>query len=178
MSKLIASQSTKSKKVVDIEKLKNSVEFINLSNFFEQKNNFDLTETILKKKKKISLRVVEYVTANSRKFFFNIYDHGVFRDKLDALGKRNFDVFRRSSRFEVSLGGRTITTNLSQMRFFRHAISAGVIDWLLESEENVKRAEKSMNEELSKKIKKPRGSRKKRKRELRAIGTSNITFSF
>lgn len=173
---LIAKKSAKSKRDVDIEKLKNSLEFRNLARFFEVERNFSLAEAILAKKKKISLRVVEFVAANSRRFFFNIDAHGSFRDKLDALGKRNFDIFRRSSRFEVSLGERSVTTNLSQLRFFRHCISAGVIEWLLASDENVKRAENEMRREIEER--KPRGLRKKRKRELRAIGASNVTFSF
>ena len=178
MGKLIAKSSTKSKKHVDIPALQKSVEFKNLSRFFEVEKHFELAETILKKKKKISLRIVEFVAANSRRFFFNIDAHGTFRDKLDALGKRNFDIFRRSSRFDIELNSRTFTTNLSQLRFFMYAIRSGVIEWLLESDENVKKAENEMSREIAKKAKKPKGSRKKRKRELRAIGATNVVFKF
>lgn len=176
--KLVALKSIKSKKDVDIASLQDSIEFKNLARFFEQKSNFNLAETILKKKKKISLRIVEFVAANSRRFFFNIDAHGTFRDKLDALGKRNFDIFRRSSRFDIKLEEKRITTNLSQMRFFMHAIRSGVIEWLLQSNENVKRAEEEMALETKKKTKKKKGTRKKRKRELKAVGGSNITFKF
>lgn len=178
MSNLIASKSKKSKKEVDIAALRKSIEFKNLSRFFEDPTHFAKVETILSKRKKISLRVVEYVAANSRKFFFNIEAHGSFRDKLDSLGKKRFEVFRRGARFDIELAGKRVTTNLAQLRFFRHCVSAGVIDWLLKSEENVKIAEKSLREEMSSKEKKPRGSRKKRKRELKAVGASNVTFSF
>ncbi len=176
--KLIAKTSDKSKNCIDVNALQLSPEFKNLSRFFEKKENFDLAETILKKKKKISLRIVEFVTANSKRFFFNIEMHGVFRDKLDSLGKRDFDIFRRSCRFDVELGNKSFTTNLSQMRFFQHAIRAGVIQWLLDSEDNVKKAEKEMAKEVEKKALRKKGSRKKRKRELKAVGASNVTFHF
>lgn len=176
---LDARVSSKSKKHVDIEKIKTSLDFKNLSRFFSQEKNFELCETVLKKKKKISLRIIEYVTANSRKFFFNMENHGRFRDILDRLGKKRFDVFRRHSRFEISLRGRKIITNLAQLRFFEFAIRSGSIQWLLDSEANVKQAEKFMNAEIAKKLsRRGQNQRKKRKRELKAIGASNVVFRF
>jgi len=176
--KLVVKESIKSKKYIDPQELQSSAEFKSLAVFFEVEKNFQLAETILKKKKRISLRVVEHVAANSHKFFYNPDIHGVFRDKLDALGKRHFDIFRRSSRFDICLGSRRITTNLSQMRFFRFAIGAGVIEWLLADEANVKKAEAEMAAELVLKKAQPKGSRKKRKRELRAVGCNSVTFRF
>ena len=175
---LQAKPSSKSRVDVDVEALKNTHEFKTLARFFSKKKNFDLAESILSKKKRISLRLIEFVAANSSQFFFNLDSHGSFRDRLDALGKKSFDVFRRASRFEIQLGKKSVTTNLSQLRFFEHSIRSGVLQWLLESKDHVKKAERAMAEEALQKSKKPRGTRKKRKRELAAVGGSNVVFKF
>jgi len=53
-----------------------------------------------------------------------------------------------------------------------------VLQWLLRDEENVKRAELEMKKDISNRKKTQKGQRKKRKKELRAVGSSNVTFRF
>lgn len=161
-----------------LRRIQNSQEFKNLSRFFRKASNFSKAETIVKKKKKVSLRVVEYVASNAGKFIFNVHTHGAFRDLLDARGKKRFDVFRRHSRFTLTLGDKSFVTNLAQLRFLEFSISSGVIDWLLESKKNVKQAEEAMKKEAEIRKKQRKPGRKRRKRELKAVGCSNATFRF
>ena len=161
-----------------LARIENSIEFRNLSKFFCKRDNFDKAEQIIKKKKKVSLRVVEFVATNSGRFIFNVHRHGDFRDLLDQRGKKKFDVFRRHSRFTLTLGDRSFVTNLAQLRFLEFSIQSGVIDWLLQSEKNVKKAEAAMRQEAEERKKKKEPGRKKRKRELKAIGSSNAVFRF
>ena len=72
--------------------LLNSPSFSSIKRFFEKQENFDLAEQVLAKKKRVSLRVLEYVAANNSKFIFNVSNHGKFRDILDSKGKKSFDV--------------------------------------------------------------------------------------
>ena len=57
--------------------------------------------------------------------------------------KQLFDAFRRHSRFNYELDGKTVETNAAQLRFLKYVMEKGIVDWL-DNEENRKKAETAM----------------------------------
>jgi hypothetical protein len=134
-----------------------------LKRYFYDKEEADIMVDILRKKKrgmktKLSLRVLDWFVTNFAKknntvyeipspdnekdtIVFNVYLQ--YWDQLKAYGKPYFDPFKRvykehskktkRFRFKYNRDGDKITTTISQLNFFRWAISNKIIDYVTEN---------------------------------------------
>jgi hypothetical protein len=115
----------------------NGIHFNALNLFFSDKKHFNVISSIVNQKSLISLRLLEFVCTHvaqtgllvTKQDGSSVYLDTYYQDCLDSRGKQFFDPFRRNprSRFMFTKFGKTIDTNIAQMRFFRFVINFGVI---------------------------------------------------
>jgi hypothetical protein len=116
-----------------------SIHFNSLNKFFNDQKHFNVLKSIVNKTSLISLRLLEFVCTHvaqngllvTRSDGSKVYLDTYYQDCLDSQGKQFFDPFRRNpqSRFMFTKFGKTVDTNIAQMRFFRFAINFGVIKY-------------------------------------------------
>ena len=109
----------------------------NLDKFFDDPDHFSEMYDIVTKGDAISLRMCEFICTDmarnglviERLDGTNVYLDAVYKDMLHSKGKAMFDVFRRNKKtlFMLDKHGRSLQTNLAQVRFFQFAITTGVI---------------------------------------------------
>lgn len=111
--------------------------------FFEEEENFNHLHGIVSREYKITLKLLEYSAFNLGYILEDVSLQGAYSDRLSAYGKREFDSFRRHRSREITRFGKTLVTNISQMRFVKFAITSGLIKFLID-EKNKDRVIKMM----------------------------------
>ena len=111
-----------------------------LIKFYEQGDRLDRLLDILKYKKSVSLRLIDWFTTNFSKKYnifyiiykdeqgnktlekqdlvysqFNVYE--IYKSQLKAYSKKRFDPFCRRERLDVEIKGRHINTTVGQLSF-------------------------------------------------------------
>lgn len=151
----------------------NDILLKSLIKFYSQGNRTDKLLDILKYKKSVSLRLIDWFTTNFSKKYnifyiiykddsdtktlvkhptihsqFNVYSS--YKSQLKAYSKKRFDPFCRRERLDVEINGHTINTTVGQLNFFKWILNNNIIEYI---EENVHLIEEDMNQSL-KEIKK------------------------
>lgn len=151
----------------------NDILLKSLIKFYSQGNRIDKLLDILKYKKSVSLRLIDWFTTNFSKKYnifyiiykddsdtktlvkhptihsqFNVYSS--YKSQLKAYSKKRFDPFCRRERLDVEINGHTINTTVGQLNFFKWILNNNIIEYI---EENVHLIEEDMNQSL-KEIKK------------------------
>lgn len=122
--------------------------------FFTPKR-LSIVADVLEKKTNYSLRVVEWFISNYSKRHntvylvrgqpFNVYS-SYKNGQLKSFSKKQFDLFRRSQRFNMQVSpGRSIDTTVAQLNFFKWAIDNGVLVYV---ENNFDKIKKDMDTSL------------------------------
>ena len=110
-----------------------------VTNFYKKDNNIDTLMNLLKYKKTISLRLIDWFTTNytGKKTLqetteiqsqFNVYNS--YKSQLKAYSKKKFDPFCRRDRIDVTINQHTINTTIGQLNFFRWIIQNKIIDYI------------------------------------------------
>lgn len=123
---------------------------------------------IIKYKKSISLRIIDWFATNYSKKHntifmiykdefgdktlketnniysqFNVYNS--YKSQLKAYSKKRFDPFCRRERLDIEINGIHLNTTIGQLNFFRWVINNNIIDYI---EENINEIETDMNYSL------------------------------
>ena len=157
---------------------------------------------IIKYKKSISLRIIDWFATNYSKKHntifiiykdddghkilketgdlfsqFNVYNS--YKSQLKAYSKKRFDPFCRRERIEFNCNNETINTTIGQLNFFRWAINTRIIDYI---KSNKTQIEDDMNislktmKETDKKNKNGRKSRQElSKSALRGLNKNKLS---
>ncbi len=124
-----------------------------LTNFYKKDNNMDTLMNLLKYKKTISLRLIDWFTTNYSKKHniifiiykddtgkktlqetteihsqFNVYNS--YKSQLKAYSKKKFDPFCRRDRLDISINQHVINTTIGQLNFFRWIIQNKIIEYI------------------------------------------------
>tara|TARA_B100000035_G_scaffold308472_1_gene313197 strand:+ start:404 stop:1039 length:636 start_codon:yes stop_codon:yes gene_type:complete len=170
---------------VNIDIKMKDVLLYSLKSYYEKDNNLDRLLNIIKFKKKVSLRVIDWFATNYSKknniiyiiykddmgnktlkqtdtivSQFNVYNS--YKSQLKAYSKKRFDPFCRRERIETLINNTYLNTTIGQLNFFRWIINNNVIDYI---QENIIDIENDMNnslKEIKKNYKKQNNSRKPR----------------
>lgn len=145
-----------------------------LNAFYTVQHHFQQLYEILNKKHKISLRTLEYTVINYSKFVPNALSlNGRYQIYLESHGKRFFDAFRRHTKFNYTLGDKTVATNVAQLRFIKFVIENKINLWL-KNPNNKKLAEKAMR--IKEKLNRPseENGRIRKKRQVMVVVQSYI----
>ena len=144
-----------------------------LKSYYEKNNNLTRLLNIIKYKKSVSLRVIDWFATNYSKkhnTVFMIYrdEHGErtldettevvsqfnvynsYKSQLKAYSKKRFDPFCRRERIDIEINDIHLNTTIGQLNFFRWILNNHVIDYI---QENIDDIESDMNNSL-KEIKK------------------------
>ena len=135
-------------------------------------NDINLTKllNIIKFKKSVSLRIIDWFATNYSKKYntiymiykdesgnktikgnadvfsqFNVYNS--YKSQLKAYSKKRFDPFCRRERLDIEINGNHLNTTIGQLNFFRWVINNNIIDYI---EENINEIESDMNYSLKK----------------------------
>ena len=144
-----------------------------LIKFYEQGDRVDHLLDILKYKKSVSLRLIDWFTTNFSKKYnifyiiyrdeqgdktldkqdlihsqFNVYSS--YKSQLKAYSKKRFDPFCRRERLDVEIKGHHINTTVGQLNFFKWILNHNIIDYI---QTHIDIIEEDMNQSL-KEIKK------------------------
>jgi len=156
-----------------------------LQNFYTKNNNIDKLLRVIKYKKSISLRLIDWFTTNNSKKYnviyviykdsdgnktlketdiinsqFNVYNS--YKSQLKAYSKKKFDPFCRRERIDFTIQGNTINTTIGQLNFFKWIINNNILEYI---ETNIEDIESDMNyslKEIKKNYKKVDNMRKPR----------------
>ncbi len=170
---------------VNIDIKMKDVLLYSLKSYYEKDNNLERLLNIIKYKKKVSLRVIDWFATNYSKknniiyiiykddmgnktlkqtdtivSQFNVYNS--YKSQLKAYSKKRFDPFCRRERIETLINNIYLNTTIGQLNFFRWIINNNVIDYI---QENIIDIENDMNnslKEIKKNYKKQNNSRKPR----------------
>ena len=154
-------------------------------NFYTKNNNIDKLLRVIKYKKSISLRLIDWFTTNYSKKYnviyviykdsdgnktlketdiinsqFNVYNS--YKSQLKAYSKKKFDPFCRRERIDFTIQGNTINTTIGQLNFFKWIINNNILEYI---ETNIEDIESDMNyslKEIKKNYKKVDNMRKPR----------------
>lgn len=126
-----------------------------LISFFSDPSHLNVMIPILTESSPISLRILDWFITNYSKdhvktlvkdpFFkdFNVYSS--YKGQLKAFNKKLFDPFcrlhmnSRVKKFDFTYGtGKTITTTIGQLNFFKWAIENKVIDYVIAHYDEIK----------------------------------------
>lgn len=124
-----------------------------LINFYKKDGNITTLMNILKYKKSISLRLIDWFATNYSKknniiyviykddagnktikettivsSQFNVYNS--YKSQLKAFSKKKFDPFCRRNRLDITIDEHTLNTTIGQLNFFRWIIQNKVIDYI------------------------------------------------
>ena len=156
-----------------------------LQNFYTKNNNIDKLLRVIKYKKSLSLRLIDWFTTNYSKKYnviyviykdsegnktlketdiinsqFNVYNS--YKSQLKAYSKKKFDPFCRRERIDFTIQGNTINTTIGQLNFFKWIINNNILEYI---ETNIEDIESDMNyslKEIKKNYKKVDNMRKPR----------------
>ncbi|MBP01735.1 MAG: hypothetical protein CMM25_02840 [Rhodospirillaceae bacterium] len=120
--------------------LKQDLLLCSLYRFYSDKNHAITFLTILKKKSKVSLRLLDWMATNYSKSkqvsydvngkCFNVY--ASYKSQLKGYSKGYFDPFQRKGRIQFVIQNESIETTVGQLNFFKWAIQNDVIKYALE----------------------------------------------
>jgi hypothetical protein len=139
-----------------------------LKTYYSNDNNLTKLLNIIKFKKSISLRIIDWFATNYSKKHntifmiykddegnkthketediysqFNVYNS--YKSQLKAYSKKRFDPFCRRERLDIEINGHYLNTTLGQLNFFRWIINNNIIEYI---EENINEIENDMNYSL------------------------------
>jgi len=153
-----------------------------LIKYFEDEAKLNIVEEIVTGKSELSLRLLDWVVTNYSKkngtsYILvkngkktNFIIHPEYKDMLDGLSKKNFDVFCRGERIELELhNGELLETTVGQLRFFKWAIENKLLEFV---KENIKDIEDDMTKSLKNKYKKKAGNKQRRKRTALSVSAT------
>ena len=93
-----------------------------------------------------------------------------YKDQLDGLSKKNFDVFCRGDRIILELNnGNKLETTVGQLKFFKWAIDNKLLNYV---EENLKQIETDMTSSLKNKYNKKNNNNQRRKRTTLSVSAT------
>jgi len=109
-----------------------------IARFYEDPINGQLLIDILRHKRGISLRNLEYFVTNYAKKTNLSYTvgkklftvHLAYKSSLDGYSKKLFDPFCRTERIQFSVLGEEITTTVAQLNFIKWCITNDIISQL------------------------------------------------
>ena len=160
-----------------------------LKTYYYNDNNLTKLLNIIKFKKSISLRIIDWFATNyskknntifiiykdedgnktlkeSEDIFsqFNVYNS--YKSQLKAYSKKRFDPFCRRERLDIEINGHNLNTTIGQLNFFRWVINNNIIDYI---EENINEIESDMNyslKQIKQNYKKSGSSTRKPRQEI------------
>lgn len=135
----------------------------NVEQYFLNKNNFKIFETIVNGTNIISRRTIEYfvtkysnimnttyfINNNNKKIKFNVYSS--YKDKLKCHRKKYFDPFGRGDRIPFFSNDTCIITTIGQLNFYKWFITFDIYKYCIDNHDEI---QKSLLENFSKKKKK------------------------
>jgi len=160
-----------------------------LKTYYSNDNNLTKLLNIIKYKKSISLRIIDWFATNYSKKHntvfiiykgedgnktlkenddifsqFNVYNS--YKSQLKAYSKKRFDPFCRRERLDIEINGHHLNTTIGQLNFFRWVINNNIIDYI---EENINEIESDMNyslKQIKQNYKKSGSSTRKPRQEI------------
>ncbi len=160
-----------------------------LKSYYSNVHNLTKLLNIIKYKKSISLRIIDWFATNYSKKHntifmiynddegnkslkenkyiisqFNVYNS--YKSQLKAYSKKRFDPFCRRERLDIEINGHHINTTVGQLNFFRWVINNNIIDYI---EENINEIESDMNyslKQIKQNYKKSGSSTRKPRQEI------------
>ena len=160
-----------------------------LKNYYSKDNNLSKLLNIIKYKKGVSLRVIDWFATNYSKKYntifmiyrdedgdrtlvetteivsqFNVYNS--YKSQLKAYSKKRFDPFCRRERIDIEINGISLNTTIGQLNFFRWVLNNRIIDYI---QDNISEIENDMNyslKEIKKNYKKSGSSTRKPRQEI------------
>tara|TARA_B100000212_G_C27256548_1_gene482543 strand:+ start:316 stop:882 length:567 start_codon:yes stop_codon:yes gene_type:complete len=160
-----------------------------LKNYYSKDDNLNRLLNIIKYKKSISLRVIDWFATNYSKKYntiymiykdekghktldelftpfsqFNVYNS--YKSQLKAYSKKRFDPFCRRERLDIDINGIHLNTTIGQLNFFRWVLNNNIIDYI---QNNIDEIENDMNyslKEIKKNYKKTGSSTRKPRQEI------------
>ena len=158
-----------------------------LKNYYSKDDNLNRLLNIIKYKKSISLRVIDWFATNYSKKYntiymiykddfgqksikeshtplsqFNVYNS--YKSQLKAYSKKRFDPFCRRERLDIEINDIHLNTTIGQLNFFRWVLNNNIIEYI---QDNIDEIENDMNYSLKeiKKIYKKTGSSTRKPRQ-------------
>jgi hypothetical protein len=156
-----------------------------LQTYYEKDDNLSKLLNIIKFKKTVSLRVIDWFATNYSKKYntiyiiyrddmgyktlkpndtiisqFNVYNS--YKSQLKAYSKKKFDPFCRRERINIIINGTPLNTTIGQLNFFRWIINNNIIDYIQENVDNIENDMNNSLKEIKKNYKKINNSRKPR----------------
>lgn len=142
--------------------------FKSLQSFYKKDGNIDKLMNILKYKKNISLRLIDWFTTNYSKknnIIYIIYKnesgnktlnkcdeivtqlnvYNSYKSQLKAYSKKKFDPFCRRERIKVTINDHELNTTIGQLNFFKWIINNNIIEYI---ESHIELIELDMNNSL------------------------------
>ena len=160
-----------------------------LKNYYSKGDNLSKLLNIIKYKKSVSLRVIDWFATNYSKKYntifmiyrnemgnktlhetgeivsqFNVYNS--YKSQLKAYSKKRFDPFCRRERIDIDINGKKLNTTVGQLNFFRWILNNHIIEHI---QENIDEIEDDMNhslKEIKKNYKKNGSSIRKPRQEI------------
>lgn len=160
-----------------------------LKTYYSNDNNLTKLLNIIKYKKSVSLRIIDWFATNYSKkyntiFFlykddegnktlketcdifsqFNVYNS--YKSQLKAYSKKRFDPFCRRERLDIEINGHHLNTTIGQLNFFKWVINNNIIEYI---EENINEIESDMNyslKQIKQNYKKSGSSTRKPRQEI------------
>ena len=149
-----------------------------LTDFFVVKKNITSMIRIINQKSCISLRILDWFVTNYSKsknisytkdgVLFNVYYD--YRSQLKGYSKKFFDPFCRTGKdnqrlfdfaYDPSDTGKTMSTTVGQLNFFKWAIENGVIEYVEKFFDNI---EEDMSDSINSRKNKVKGKKGGKKR--------------
>lgn len=160
-----------------------------LKTYYSNDNNLTKLLNIIKFKKSISLRIIDWFATNYSKKYntifvlykdedgnktlketdniysqFNVYNS--YKSQLKAYSKKRFDPFCRRERLDIEINGHHLNTTIGQLNFFKWVINNNIIDYI---EGSIDEIEGDMNyslKQIKQNYKKSGSSTRKPRQEI------------
>lgn len=160
-----------------------------LKTYYSNDNNLTKLLNIIKFKKSVSLRIIDWFATNYSKKYntifvlykdedgnktlketdniysqFNVYNS--YKSQLKAYSKKRFDPFCRRERLDIEINGHHLNTTIGQLNFFKWVINNNIIDYI---EESINEIEGDMNyslKQIKQNYKKSGSSTRKPRQEI------------
>ena len=111
--------------------------------YSNSENSFNELVSIINGKSKLSLRLIDWFVCNYSKKYKIVYTlskdsdsptqyfvYRGYKSQLKAYSKKLFDPFCRRERTDFTLKGKTITTTIGQLNFFRWALTHNITEYI------------------------------------------------
>lgn len=120
-----------------------------LKEFYENKEYFELLNSIIEGNNYISRRTIEYFVTNysmihkisyqieEKGNVYKFYVHTSYKDQLKAFRKKYFDPFGRGIRIPFFSNNNCIITTIGQLNFYRWFFSKKIYDYCLENYDDI-----------------------------------------